>query len=150
MNKYFWILIGIFLGVVLCTLVEIANGQEIGRIKEGECGVALAELSIELETNKANAKMIVWIKDHLRQPVSSAKVFVYWNTEVEGTERYCVTDIDGKCTVDNITTFEYPLEEKPYPIYVRILRVEHPNMTYKEYDDSKHFWVLCPEELNCD
>jgi hypothetical protein len=144
------IAIGLGLLYIIFLSAHIAQGQTIGRIQEGQCGVALAELSVELGTNQADSKMIVWIKDHLRQPVANAKVFVYWNTEVEGTETHCTTDAEGKCPVDNIAKFNLPLETDPYPIYVRILRVEHPDKTYKEYDDSKQFWVLCPEELNCD
>ena len=137
----------ILVGLIIVATSSAGQAAEtlMGRIQEGECGISLTQLSVDLTTNLAKSQMIVRVRDHDYNPVVGARVYVHWSTREDGTENYCTTTESGECTVKN----DAPIADKAYPIYVRIIRVEHPEKTYVEYEDSKDFWIICPEFLDC-
>ena len=136
---------------ILYVAISPAYGAEFGvalqeqQMQEGECGVAFADTKVTLSTDATRATLEILIQDHEHNPVPNARVYVEWSTR-DGKQNYCTTGEDGKCTFRNKSAGG----KNWRPLWIKVVRVEHPELSYFERENSRAFWVICPADLDCD
>jgi hypothetical protein len=152
-----WFLIGVLVGILIgIWSVSGAIAAEFGlalqedvqifELQPGECAVSIMDKTkVTLATDKTRATIEIGIHDHERNPVEGARIYVEWSTR-GGKMNYCTTNENGKCTLGNTS----PGGRNWKPLWIKIRKVEHPEMTYRENEKSTAVWLICPADLDCD